>query len=1340
MSVPFGEFAFSKGEIAPALFGRVDLAAYHTCATTMRNCFVGIQGGAQSRPGTSFVGFSKQTGRAYPPRLINFQFDVTQGLALELGNRYMRVISNGAFVTETPIAITGATKANPCVLSITASTGNTATPVADTTTASYAPGDTVTLAGGAYNSQAVLGIPNTTVQSVQVLSPGTVYAPGDTIVPGGGVQSTAAQFTVHQTQVVSATVHSGGSGGTDGTQTVTGTTGTGTSFQASVTVSGGAISAVLGITLGGAYTVNPTSLTDEPVTGASLTGGALSVVMGCYSVNVTGGGVFTTNPPGFAFIQASTAGSGTGATFNSAIMAPNAATFISAGNYSAFPANPVSQTSSSGYGQGATFDVTWVAASPFAAGDWIAVSGVDGMTQLNGNIYVLTAATSTTVSLSDVYGNSINSTTFGTYLSGGTAARIYTLTTPYAEEDLLWLKFVQSADVMSMCCRNQDTGTEYPPMELSRFADDNFTLTDYTVGASVGPPANVSATTSSSGTTYYQYVVTSISPTDGTESIASNIAYLSSAVDIGATAGANTVTWNPVSSVNNYNVYKAGEAESAIPPGSAFGYSGTVAGNSFVDNNITPDFQQVPPLALNPFAPGAITDVPVTAGGSGLTEPTLTINTTTGKDAVLIPVVSSGALVDVIVQNSGIGYRASDTVTVTDPSGTGAFVALTVGPQTGVYPSVVSYYQQRRVFANSANAPDTYWLTQPGGFHDFDARIPTIDSDAVTGSPWSLQVNGIQWLQSMPGGLLVFTGTQLWQLTGAGGSGLSPVAITPSDQQAQPQAFNGVSPTLQPQQIGYSILFADAVGSNVYKVTYQYWLNIYTGTDITVFSSHLFGGFLIGQWAWCRQPNKIQWGIRSDGAALSLTFIEEQEVLGWGRHDTQGLFVSVCSVIEPPVNAAYFAVQRFLASGAAYTIERLDNQSWPATEDCWCVDCGVALPHTYPSVTVRSDSATGLGALTGVTDLVGGSGYSAATTATVVDRNGEGPGAGAVPTVTIADGAITGVTFAGGNQGQNYVYPALFFTDPAGTGQGASAVPVLDNAATVTAEAAIFSAGNVGDVIRMGGGIMTITGYTDTEHVTVNITAPIIQVVPNSGWVQQADNGDWVLVSTVPLPQMAGNWTMDTPVTTISGLGYLAGMQVTGLADGVVIAPQVVTSQGDITLAEPATQVIAGLGFQVQLQSPYLSDPGVQGQRKRIARVTARVQASGPFKIGSNRPDASTLSPAPLVAQWNNMSDADPADMVPPLLPNYGSATLPLYTGDIRIPIKGGFAKPGQAAVQQDLPLPLNVLALIPEIDEGDLPEGAKPAARQQSERGARRAPGGAYASNVLPPYLTAQR
>jgi len=160
-----------------------------------------------------------------------------------------------------------------------------------------------------------------TYGNLTVASPGGAashsYTPGDVSTLAGGTFSQAATVAILQTQVVSATVAAGGSGGTNGTQTVTGTTGSGTLFQASVTVSGGAITAVLSISRAGAYTTNPTVLTAEPVTGAGLVGAQLSVVMGAQAGGVQQTGIYSAVPNATsALSESSSTGSGIGATWN----------------------------------------------------------------------------------------------------------------------------------------------------------------------------------------------------------------------------------------------------------------------------------------------------------------------------------------------------------------------------------------------------------------------------------------------------------------------------------------------------------------------------------------------------------------------------------------------------------------------------------------------------------------------------------------------------------------------------------------------------------------------------------------------------------------------------------------------------------------------------------------------------------------------------------------------------------------------------------------------------------------------------------------------------------------
>lgn len=1216
--------AFTAGEVTPGLFGRFDTARLHVAAATARNGFISYRGGFYSRAGTEFVGFSKQTLRNFPPRLITFQFSINQGLALEFGNFYMRVIFDGGFVTESPFAITGITNTNPAVVSYrTLSTGVAATANNGVVSSSYQRGDTITLAGGVFSAPAVLVVNTSTLVSLAVNAGGSGYVIGDTLVLAGG---TPAQMPVI---------------------TVTG-------------VSGGAIT----------------------------------------SFAISSGGAFNANGSG-AFTQYSTSGAGTGATFKTALFGPLALTFQNVGSYTTVPTNPVNQAATSGVGAGATFNLIWATPAGLASGDWVALAGVNGMTQVNGQTYVISAltgtATSGTFTLSDVYGHPIDATGFGAYTNGGTAARIYTLVTPWAEQDLRYLKFTQSADVMSLCCVNQQSQTEYQPQDLTRLADDNWVLSGVVAEPTVAPPTSPTGSASSSGTTDYAYVITSVNDSDGTESIASAQAVVTSAVNIASTAGTITVTWTPVQGVNEYNIYKATPGDGVTPPaGSLFGYAGSAFGTQFLDSNIVADFTQVPPSHLNPFARGQITGVKITNGGSGSSF-TATINSVTGSGAVLTTVVVSNVLVAVIVADPGQNYQPGDTITFNN-SATGTLV---LGAQSGTFPAVVAYFQERRFYGYTLNNPDTYFGSQPGSFTNFDARTPTIDSDAITGTPWAVEVNGIQFMLPMPGGLLVMTGLGSWLLNGGGGA-LSAQPFTPANQDATPQTFNGCSQTVAPFKVDNDVVYLQAKGSIYRRFNYQIYANIYTGEDITINSGHMFQDYTILEHAWCEEPFKTLWAVRSDGVLLTATINKPQEVLAWTRGDTDGLYQSVCSVTEPPVDALYLATQRFPGGNSAYMIERMNDRLWSSVDNVWCVDCGLALAQPMPNATLAVSSATGLGACTGATGIVAGAGYSGAAFGVVVDAPTTpgampGPGAGAVPTLTFVGGALTAVSFAPGSQGTGYVNPKLVISDPAGSagGAGATAAVTLSNAATATASASVFSNANVGNVIRAGGGIMTVTGFTDTQHVAVNITQPVVQV-------RQRTDG-----TKVPLPLAAGAWSMTAPVSVVTGGQYLAGMLCTGLADGVVIPAFAMPASGTVALSQPSTSVVIGLGFTAQLQSVYLDggETTIQGQRKKIAAVTARVEGSRGLQIGTNQIDGSTLSPPQTAVTWGQGQGGMTA--VPDKgIPAYVNPSLvPLYTGDVRIPTAGGYATPGQVAMQQVNPLPMQISALIPEELPGDVPQ-----------------------------------
>lgn len=929
--------------------------------------------------------------------------------------------------------------------------------------------------------------------------------------------------------------------------------------------------------------------------------------------------------------------------------------------------------------------------------DWIYIANVGGMTNFNGLIWIVKNASTSNFTLTDLFGNAVDTSAFATYTSGGSLGRIYTITAPYNAIDLPFLKFTQSADTMTLTCVNQQTNMEYPSYELVRNGATNWTFTADNFASAITAPTGVTAVANSSTalSTFYGYVVTAVDITTGEESVASLVAIVQNN-DIAINAGSNVITWSPVSGASSYNIYGSTPSYGVmVPVGSAFGYLGSSFGTQFIDTNIVADFTTVPPVHNDPFSRGQIAAVTPTAIGFSYSQSSTsyTISTITGSGAIIVPVVVNNGVSAYIVQNGGKNYGTGDIISITSSlSGLSATAILNVGAEIGTYPATCAYFQQRRVYAFTLNQPDTYFMSQPGAFNNMDSSIPTTDSDSITGAPWAQQINGIQFLVPMPGGLVILTGKGAWQLNGG-----TSAAITPVDQTATPQAYNGCHFHIPPIVVNYDILYVQAKGSIVRDLSYNFFVNIYTGTDMTVLSEHLFNFHQLQQWAYAEEPYKIIWAVRDDGIMLSLTYLKEQDVYGWARHDTNGIFIGVSSITEPPVDAVYVITKRYIQGEGvwAYYSERMDNRNWQIVEDCFCVDAGLSLPMTFPNAILTPAAASGTNNISVLNIISGGLLYTAPTI-TALDLTGVGTGF--VGTVIVVSGVITGYIILA--QGVDYQPGTqIIINDITGT-QGVIA-PIITNNVTFTSSASVFTSGMVGDVIRIGnsnatpasdfavtpngGGKAIITSYTSGTEVTANIIEKITNVVPDDP-------------TNTPLPVSANYWSLSTPVSSVSGLNHLEGMEVAILADGNVVNPQTVVN-GSVTLPTDYSAITIGLPFTAQLQTLYLDPPSpsmVQGKRKNIQAVTVRVENSRSLFVGTNQKDAST-QPNNVALDWAGLYEMKPRNQT-----QFPGTAIPLQTGDLRELVAGDWQKPGQIAIQVTDPLCANVIAIIPEWNTGD--------------------------------------
>ena len=125
----------------------------------------------------------------------------------------------------------------------------------------------------------------------------------------------------------------------------------------------------------------------------------------------------------------------------------------------------------------------------YSNGDFVILSSVVGMKEVNGKTFIVSEKDTNTFELHDVDGADVNTSGFTTYSSGGDANRIYEISSPYLTAELFELKFAQSADVMYITHPNHEV------MKLSRTGHTSWTLTevDFTDGPYL--PTNTTATT-----------------------------------------------------------------------------------------------------------------------------------------------------------------------------------------------------------------------------------------------------------------------------------------------------------------------------------------------------------------------------------------------------------------------------------------------------------------------------------------------------------------------------------------------------------------------------------------------------------------------------------------------------------------------------------------------------------------------------------------------------------------------------------------------------------------------------------------------------------------------------
>ena len=206
------------------------------------------------------------------------------------------------------------------------------------------------------------------------------------------------------------------------------------------------------------------------------------------------------------------------------------------------------------------------------------------------------------------------------------------------------------------------------------------------------------------------------------------------------------------------------------------------------------------------------------------------------------------------------------------------------------YPSVVTFFEQRLVFAASNNNPQTLWFSKSADYLNF--HTGTSADDALIYTIASNQVNSIRYLSP----------TRVLTIGTSGGEYVLTTTndgpVTPTTTQIRKYSNYGSANT-EPVQVADVTLFLQRGNRKVREFKYVGEVNTagYQAPDLTVLAEHITEGGL-EQFAYQQEPENIVWAIRSDGTLLGLTYRREEEVVAWHKHVIGGAFSGGQAVVE----------------------------------------------------------------------------------------------------------------------------------------------------------------------------------------------------------------------------------------------------------------------------------------------------------------------------------------------------------------------------------------------------------------------------------------------------------
>lgn len=259
------------------------------------------------------------------------------------------------------------------------------------------------------------------------------------------------------------------------------------------------------------------------------------------------------------------------------------------------------------------------------------------------------------------------------------------------------------------------------------------------------------------------------------------------------------------------------------------------------------------------------------------------------------------------------------------------------------WPSTATFYEERLFLANCREQPQTLWGSVSGAYESFSPS----GADGVVQDDHGLnftiaddRVNAIRWMSAGKTLALGTTGGEF----NLSASSLNE-AVTPSNVTVRRETTNG-SADIRPERVGAAILYVQRARRKLYEMAYSFENDAFNSPEMSLLARHLtLPG--IAEIAYQAEPWSILWVACQDGSLLGLTYLRDQDVVGWHRHNLAGDAVKVHSVAiipGPRQDEVWLAVERRIAGTLRRSVERMAEAFAARHADdkrgAFFVDCG----------------------------------------------------------------------------------------------------------------------------------------------------------------------------------------------------------------------------------------------------------------------------------------------------------------------------------------------------------------------------------------------------------------